>query len=251
MAHPHIPRIDAIAARRIGRAAQIAALPPQPARSGADLWQFTRRSWVHERQPRALSLSIGELPPPQALLQQSPALQARIAEQFPGIDLDELILSPELPIDVFNAIRFQQVSFDPSLPTPDQLAQFQPSGITQTASVSSNGASVPANSTVELEGDTIAAPCILRGASWYVVDDSANAEVTISVDAWRAISQISTRGSGVSANQQLGGNQAGINAWILTGTLIPRLRFTDLSGGTNAAPSSGLVITAEPLIRVA
>ncbi len=95
MSHIIVHRIEDLARRRIGRTAQIDALPPQQARHVGNHWQLNRRSFAHAAFLNMLPDRVGKEDPVLKAAKQA-ALDAGIALDLVNtLTLDQVMVTPD------------------------------------------------------------------------------------------------------------------------------------------------------------
>lgn len=246
-----VDRIEAMAKRRIARTAQVAALPPQPERLNQNLWHLNRRPWVHERIPGLMSRDVGAISPVKAAL-SDPRIAAALLVQFPDIDLEQLMVSPELPIEIYNAINLNVASYDPTAPTEAIMSLYKPAGYQESSDVSireSFVGPIPLNDRRFYNGRPLMAPCIIREISYQMPTVATGAEITLSVDGYGIVAQ--TTGNWNETSSAIGRTGRGLDRWVLTGAVVPRIELF-ANGGiiTDFVNLGNLVVITEPLVRV-
>lgn len=252
-----VDRIDAIARRRIGRTAQVAALPPQPERLNDNLWHLNRRPWVHARVPGLMSRDVGAIEPVKAALMESTRLQDVITNNFTEYNLDELLVSPVLPAEIYDALQFNVATYDPTTPDGAMLAQYEPAGynldsqlLIPTETTAPDGPSL-----TTFQGPPLVAPCIVKEISWYPGDwqwSSPNPvafRVSLYVEGFGALFTMSD--SAELPMQSRGQTMKGLDRWIIAGAMVPKYEIEVTAGttGLRVYNSPYINITAEPLIR--
>ena len=106
MSHIIVHRIDALARRRIGRTAQIEALPPQLPRHDGNHWQLNRRGWVHAAIEGWYSERLGPTDP-RLLAAREAAEDAGVApDLIDDLTLDDLVITPEIVSGNVGGITF-------------------------------------------------------------------------------------------------------------------------------------------------
>ena len=251
-----VDRIETMAKRRIARTAQVEALPPQPERLNANLWHLNRRNWVHGRTPGLLSRSVGKDDPIKAALADSPRLQQIITNNFPQYSLEELLVSPILPSEIYEAVQFNMAIYDPSQPDAAMMSLYEPAGYNITTEVTiQSGIALDITSALQrFTGPAIPAPCILREIAYHpgeYVWTPSTFSMTMLLEGWGSVHSV-TDAADEKAHAK-GRTMAGINQWIIAGSLVPTIefRFPDPVGTVTVGSSPYLFVTAEPLIRKA
>lgn len=243
-----VDRLDDLARRRIARLAQVAALPPQPARHAREHWQFTRKPWIHERRPRMLGLSVGEDTPLVAYIHKNPKLADAIAAQYPDLDLEQLLVDPELNPELWAAISLQASTYDPTAGGEDLLALYKPSGISQLLHMTVMDDTIVAPYNIVRTGPAMPAPAILREVSFRT-------EQSIFVNAVEfyvhPIGLINKSSLNVPVAATIGNTSRGIDLWVTNAPIVPEIRLTSgFMGGTNL-PACSMQVIVEPLLRIA
>ena len=245
-----VDRIEAMAKRRIARTAQVKALPPQPERLDSNLWHLNRRPWMHARYPGMLSRSIGKDEPAKAELLNNTTVQTYITNNYPGITLDELLVMPELPSDILNAIREQVAYYQPGDFSQEIVSLFKPAGYTIDSYVRD---SMTANTAViagdehNYAGPSIPAPCILREIH-YQVGYSGPRKLRMTVDGYGSVFE-SEEVTWTFASAK-GNTARGLDRWIISGAVVPRIWDKFENGGVvTPVDDTSILVICEPLIR--
>lgn len=246
-----INRIDEIASRRLARTAQVAALPPQPERLDQNLWHLNRVPWVHERRPGLLSRTVGAVTPIKHAL-ADPRVQAALTTRFGEIDFPALMVSPELPSEIYDAITLSVATYNPNTPSDALLQLYKPAGYHERASIITNTAPF-IQSDAEIfryVGNPVLAPCILREIAWS--SGSMNVgfnTVTLYVEGYGVL--YTTESASPVISQSIGGSARGLDQWVLSGALVPIVELRALVAGTNNwNQAASINVIVEPLIRV-
>lgn len=246
-------RLEALARTRIARRAQIAALPPQPARLNANLWHLTRKPWIHARRRGMLSLALGSEDPQKEILRTNTTVRETIIERFPGYTLDELLVMPELPADVADVINITIGTYDPAAPDTATLALYRPSGITRLLRLIIpyvGSMDRDAGSTETFSGDSVPAPCIIREFFIQPLNLGTTFDAYYEIEG---IGIVASLGTGASSNSfSQGTSSRGIDQWVLSGSVTPRVRVTYIAAMIlqERYPAT-FNLTVEPLLRVA
>lgn len=257
MARIWIDRIEALARRRIGRTAQVAALPPQPERLDANLWHLNRRPWQHGRYPGMLSRATGADIPVKQLLAEDRRTQETILATFTEYTLEQLLLMPELPSEIQLAIRENVALYNPSDPTADLLALYKPAGyhIMAEATNPLETRLLTPGELIRYNGPSIPAPCILREIT--LVAGSQNwpfpetTETVYEVEGYGVL--FATQGTYPISNRSQGNTSRGLDRWILGGTLTPKITIRNpLTIPVNyETKETGLIsVVCEPLVKL-
>lgn len=254
MARIWIDRIDALAERRVARAAQRAALPPQPERLNANLWHHTRQPWVHARYPGMMSRATGALDSIKQILADDPRTQRIVAERFPDYDLEQLLIMPELPTDITLAIR-EQVAYYAQAGIEEQLQHlYKPAGYTvESELVIPVSNSIATGGSHTFRGPPIIAPCIIReiaysrGYLWSPGYGLNHQRMT--VEGYGLL--LDWQAAGGDETPVFGNTARGIDRWIIGGSLVPMIQVEWNPAGVLTCESSPYIrIFAEPLIRL-
>lgn len=245
---PDYQLIERVRVARIARDAQIAALPPQPERLDTNLLGFNRRPFVHARVPRSYSYTLGDLPTETRRLEENPALQAEIAQQFPDLSIEDLLIARELPADVAGAIRQYWASYDPAAPTTEALALYKPSGVSRTLTcIMPTNVQTDTGRLYQFMGPMLSAPARIQQINWTAFAGADMLRMRLIVDGYGIVAECGQFLDKSDGNIGAGG---GMNFWVLNGSIQPRIEFDTAGGGSLLAGTASITVVAEPLIRI-
>lgn len=222
MSHIEIHDYTQRARRSLGRLAQVAALPPQPARHDGDHWDFGRRGFAHALLAGHYDDRVGSKDPRLLAIQQAAIDEGVPIEDVEELTLDDLLVTPDLLSVVIGGKLIQFRPGDPRREKQLATLKYKPSGrggiagvqiFTDAPAATRSGGSIPDN-------------VFLRGVH-VVVSDTANVSYGVNLSIGGRIPLIT------NMNAKMSGGTPGVE------THLPLTMFVERGGP--------LLLTAGPL----